>query len=283
MTAIQLNFTLRTNPKCRTVHLVGSWDGYKTSYPLGKDSSRDGGWKGTFRFSAPIMVPGARYWYYYIIDGTHVSHDPAREATIEPTTGRKLNILDIPGSRSSTTTSSHGYSSHSSKKGARGRGLDPSQIAHPHPNRPYETQAFRTEKFSSREMEALSRRYAAQRLSDSDSCSSDSDSPGRYSDTSYSSRSSYNSSPSSVSSLGSPITPTGGSPIGYGAYSYTSKAAVGLGISGVCNCRGVMLMKDGSRMPINCGGRICGGSADVEQPHYQALTASSTTLVTIYP
>lgn len=266
MTAIQLNFTLRTSTKCKSVHLVGSWDGYKSNMPLTKDTSRDGGWKGSFRFSSPMMVPGGRYWYYYIIDGNHVSHDPAREHTIEPTTGRKLNILNIPLVKGSGGSGGHGHHSSSSKHGhhgAKGRSLSPSQIAHPYPSRPYETQVFRSEKYSSREMEALSRRYAAQRLG-SDSSSSDSDSPSRFSPT-YSSRSSYNSSPSSVSSLGSPITPfTPTLPQGnYAAFACSGATPIGLGItnaSAMCTCERYAVMRDGRRMRVDCGGKVCGHS-----------------------
>ncbi|TKA46010.1 hypothetical protein B0A55_13745, partial [Friedmanniomyces simplex] len=80
MATVQLNFTLRTSTNCKTVHLLGSWDGYKGQLPLSKDSSKAGGWKGTFRFQGATLKQGQRYWYYYIIDGYHVSHDPARES-----------------------------------------------------------------------------------------------------------------------------------------------------------------------------------------------------------
>src|ERR1700761_5894600 len=96
MAAIQLNFSLRTSANCKTVHLLGSWNNYNGQLPLSKDASKTGGWKGTFRFQGTTLKQGQRYWYYYIIDGYHVSHDPARESVTEPTTGRKLNVLDIP-------------------------------------------------------------------------------------------------------------------------------------------------------------------------------------------
>lgn len=258
MSAVQLNFTLRTGQTVRSVHLVGSWDGYKSNLPLNRDRSRDGGWKGEFRFSAPTLVPGGRYWYYYIIDGSHVSHDPAREAMVEPTTGRTLNILNIPAGRGGGRGHSSSKKSH---HGAKGRSLSPSQIAHPYPNRPYETQMFRGDKFNSREMEALSRRYAAPRLTDSDT--SDSDNSRRYS-SGYNSRSSYNSSPSSVSSMGSPITPVGSSPIfgqaGYGAYGQGSPLGLGITNSGMCTCERYALMRDGRRFRVDCGGKVCGNS-----------------------
>lgn len=64
MAAIQLSFTLRTSPNCKTVHLVGNWDGYKGQLPLSKDASKAGAWKGTFRFQGATLKQGSRYWYY---------------------------------------------------------------------------------------------------------------------------------------------------------------------------------------------------------------------------
>src|SRR5690349_10951329 len=107
--AVQLSFTLRTSPNVRTVHLLGSWDNYSKQLPLSsvsptKDpSAKPGSWRGTFRFQGTHALKlGQRYWYYYIVDGYHVSHDPAKEFVTEPTTGRKLNILDVPGGKSSS-------------------------------------------------------------------------------------------------------------------------------------------------------------------------------------
>lgn len=120
MAAVQLSFSLRTSSGVKTVHLLGSWDNYSGQLPLAKDksSSKSGSWKGTFRFQGATLQPGQRYWYYYIIDGYHVSHDPAQSSTTEPTTGRVLNILDVPSDKKSSHSSSHKSSSsksHSSK------------------------------------------------------------------------------------------------------------------------------------------------------------------------
>src|SRR6266536_611027 len=114
MASVQLSFSLRTSPGVKTVHLLGSWDNYAGQLPLSKDktSSKSGSWKGTFKFQNTTLQPGQRYWYYYIIDGYHVSHDPAQSSTTEPTTGRVLNILDVPDEKSS----SHKSSSKSSSK-----------------------------------------------------------------------------------------------------------------------------------------------------------------------
>ncbi|KHN96999.1 GTP-binding protein EsdC [Metarhizium album ARSEF 1941] len=120
MSAIQLSFSLRVSAGVKTVHLLGSWDGYVGQLPLSKDksSSKSGSWKGTFRFQNSTLEAGQRYWYYYIIDGYHVSHNPSVASTTEPTTGRELNILDVPSGRSEKpekSSSRHHKSSSSAK------------------------------------------------------------------------------------------------------------------------------------------------------------------------
>ncbi|EKD16869.1 uncharacterized protein L3040_001151 [Drepanopeziza brunnea f. sp. 'multigermtubi'] len=121
MAAVQLSFSLRTSSGVKTVHLLGSWDNYAGQLPLAKDktSSKSGAWKGTFRFQGTTLQPGQRYWYYYIIDGYHVSHDPGQSSTTEPTTGRVLNILDVPAEKSSS--SSHRSSKEKSSSSSRHR------------------------------------------------------------------------------------------------------------------------------------------------------------------
>jgi hypothetical protein len=116
MAAVQLSFSLRTSSGVKTVHLLGSWDNYSGQLPLAKDktSSKSGSWKGTFRFQGATLEPGQRYWYYYIIDGYHVSHDPGQSSTTEPTTGRVLNILDVPSDKKSSHSSHSKSSSKSS-------------------------------------------------------------------------------------------------------------------------------------------------------------------------
>ena len=64
MAAVQLGFTLRTSTNVKTVHLLGSWDNYSGQLPLSKDTSKSGGWKGTFRFQGATLKAGQRYWYY---------------------------------------------------------------------------------------------------------------------------------------------------------------------------------------------------------------------------
>jgi len=126
MSAVQLSFSLRLSAGVKTVHLLGSWDNYVGQLPLSKDksSSKSGSWKGTFRFQGTTLRPGKRYWYYYIIDGYHVAHNPSEPSTVEPTTARTLNVLDVPGDKdkhkkdkesSSRKSSSKDKSSSSSK------------------------------------------------------------------------------------------------------------------------------------------------------------------------
>lgn len=124
MSAIQLSFSLRVSSGVKTVHLLGSWDNYAGQLPLSKDrsSSKSGSWKGTFRFQNDTLEAGQRYWYYYIVDGYHVAHNPSVTYTTEPTTGRELNVLDVPfekserKSSSSSSSRSHKSSSSSSRE-----------------------------------------------------------------------------------------------------------------------------------------------------------------------
>jgi hypothetical protein len=146
-----LSFSLRVSSGVKTVHLLGSWDNYTGQLPLSKDktASKSGSWKGTFRFQPTVIEAGQRYWYYYIIDGYHVSHNPSEEAVVEPTTGRTLNILDAPkASKSSKSSSSSSRKSTSSSKSSRtsvsadipkGRPVSVSQIKCPKPVSPNAT------------------------------------------------------------------------------------------------------------------------------------------------
>lgn len=111
---LQLSFSLRVSSSIKQVHLLGSWDNYLEHIPLSKDKSSSKTWSGTFRFPADLVQPGQRYWYYYVLDGYHLTHNPQEQSTVEPTTGRELNILDVPASGSSPTSSSSKSKSKSS-------------------------------------------------------------------------------------------------------------------------------------------------------------------------
>lgn len=233
MSAIQLNFTLRTTPQVKTVHLLGSWDNYHGQLPMSRDPSKAAGaWVGTFRFQPGTLNQGQRYWYYYTMDGYHVTHDPAKEFTVEPTTQRKLNILDVPGSRSSkrdsTLRSSKRHSKRESADYAKGRSLSPSQIRSPRPVKPGQTAHIVAEAYDQSAVEDLQYRFSHARIDESDDSSDDdsdisSDVPSL---TSASSRSSNSSSPSSCTSS--------------------------------CTCERYGITRTGNRVKLDCGGARCG-------------------------
>jgi len=236
MAAIQLNFTLRTSSNCKTVHLLGSWDNYQGQLPLSKDPKKSGGWVGCFKFQGQTLKQGQRYWYYYIIDGYHVSHDPAKDHTTEPTTGRKLNIIDIPAAKSSSKTTS----SSSDRKSRRvstasipkGRGLSPERIVAPKPQRPHETRQVINTQYDKTTLEALNARFAKQTIEES-SDDSEYDSDESSDVPSLTSRSTNSSSPSSVSSG-----------------------------SSCCTCERYGITRAGDRVKLDCGGARCGYSDD---------------------
>jgi len=221
MAAIQLNFTLRTSAHCKTVHLLGSWDNYTGQLPLSKDSSKTGGWKGTFRFQGQTLQQGQRYWYYYIIDGYHVSHDPARDSVVEPTTGRTLNTLDIPAGKESAKSSSR-QSRRTSAAVPKGRPLDKSQIVCPRPCKPTETQLVRTMQFSQQTLEQIALQFSASSLEDDSESDSESDAE------------------SDVPSLASSV-------------SSASSASS-------CSCERFGITRAGARVRLDCGGSRCGYS-----------------------
>ncbi|KAI9759476.1 MAG: hypothetical protein M4579_002316 [Chaenotheca gracillima] len=240
MAAIQLNFTLRTSSNVKTVHLLGSWDNYNGQLPLSKDSSKKGGWKGTFRFQGSTLQQGQRYWYYYIVDGYHVSHDPAQSSTTEPTTGRTLNILDVP---SAGSTSSSKRSSRSSDV-PKGRPLSVSQIKSPKPEKPYETRHL----YDYQTVDRLTERFANTNIDEDDF--SDCSSPPSSTGSSLSSRSG-SSSPSSLSSMSD---------------------------SSSCSCERYGITRKGDRVKLDCGGSRCGynSSECSSESEEEYIPASST-------
>ncbi|KAJ6018183.1 hypothetical protein N7451_001562 [Penicillium sp. IBT 35674x] len=227
MAAVQLKFSLRTSSNVKTVHLVGSWDNYARQLPLSGEE-KPGAWVGKFRFQTSMLQLGSRYWYYYIMDGYHVSHDPAVEYTVEPTTGRKLNILDVPGGKSSSRTTAPSSTRRSSNV-AHGRSLSPSKIQHPKPSKPYASRQLREAEFGAPTVDDLTRRFAGSRLSDEYSYSN---SPPSSAGSSLSSRSSGSTSPSSLSSMSDP--------------------------QSVCSCERYGITRKGDRVKLDCGGSRCG-------------------------
>ena len=238
MSSTQLGFTLRTSTNCKTVHLLGSWDGYKGQLPLSKDSAKAGGWKGTFRFQSSTLQPGKRYWYYYIMDGFHVSHDPAKPSTKEPTTGRQLNVLDVPKSGSGSSVPKPELSIHKSQRPQMsveiptGRGLSPSRIMHPKPTKAYASRGIREADYSRSPVDDVTSALEQASLYDSYSASP----PSSLGGSSISSRSG-GSSPSSLSSL-----------------SDRSGSS--------CRCNRFGITRKGEKVRLDCGGSRCGYSDD---------------------
>jgi len=280
MAAVQLSFSLRTSSAVKTVHLLGSWDNYAGQLPLSKDktSSKSGAWKGTFRFQGTTLEPGQRYWYYYIIDGYHVSHDPAQSSTTEPTTGRELNILDVPREKSSSKSSSsksssskHSSSSDKDKRSskhssrdkhsssssrresrrdilssgseiAKGRPLSVSQIQSPKPVAPHATKSILQGDYSGPTVEELTSRFSTTTIGAIDYDDYElSSSPPSSVGSSLSSRSD-SSSPSSASSLSD----------------YSTAASD----SSSCTCERYGITRKGDRVKLDCGGSRCGYSDD---------------------
>ncbi|KAA8564992.1 hypothetical protein MFRU_008g01620 [Monilinia fructicola] len=276
MAAIQLSFSLRVSSSVKTVHLLGSWDNYAGQLPLAKDktSSKSGSWKGTFRFQGTTLQPGQRYWYYYIIDGYHVSHDPAVPSTTEPTTGRVLNILDVPvektssrSSKSSSSSSKHSSSSsskhsssskssHSSSHSSsrresrrdshlsvdipKGRPLSVSQIKSPKPMTPHATKHILEADYATGQtVDELTARFGATTMDEYDDY--DYDLPG---------------SPSS--SVGSTISDTSGTSSPSSASSMSDYSS-GSNTS-ACTCERYGITRKGDRIKLDCGGSRCGYS-----------------------
>jgi len=238
--ATALTFTLRTSPNCKTVHLLGSWDNYSGQLPLSKDSSgKPGSWKGVFRFQQTTLKPGQRYWYYYIMNNSHVSHDPAKPSVQEKTTGRTLNVLDVPKtglSVNSKVPNEKGKPSPISPVAvnvpvATGRPISPSRIAHPKPSKPYASRAVREADYDSSPVYELEGKLEQLDLYQNDIIAP---SPPSSIVSSDSSRSGF-STPTSLSD----------------ASSVSS-----------CRCNRYGITRAGKKVLLDCGGSRCGYSDD---------------------
>jgi hypothetical protein len=258
MSAIQLSFSLRVSSGVKTVHLLGNWDDYEGQLPLSRDksSSKSGTWKGTFRFSGTTLKPGQRYWYYYIIDGYHISHNPSEVSTVEPITGRSLNVLDVPGGDSGKHKSSSGKSSsrHSSSKDKdkssssrhhrssdipKGRPLSVSQIKAPRPVNPNATRKIIGAEFDEASVEELSTRFASAGIYDGDddlvTDFGPADSPVSAASSDLSYRSDSSSPNSDLSGYSTPASDCSS-----------------------CTCERYGITRKGERVRIECGGTRCG-------------------------
>jgi hypothetical protein len=253
----QMSFSIRVSSSVKTVHLLGSWDNYVGQLPLSKDknASKSGTWKGTFRFNGTLEA-GQRYWYYYIVDGFQCTHNSHEEYTTEPTTGRKLNILDTPKSKSSSSSSSDKHksshksssrSSHSSKDKSskhrsshsdipKGRPLSVSQIKAPKPQSPHATKHILDSDY---DVDELSHHFAAAGIDEydediiTDFSSSPLSSSDSGSDLSY--RSDSSSPNSSLSGYSTPDSDCSS-----------------------CTCERYAITRRGERVRLDCGGERCG-------------------------
>lgn len=167
-------------------------------------------------------------------------HDPNEKSTTEPTTGRKLNILDVAkGSSSSAPSSrSEAKSSRSHRESMdipKGRSISPSRIVHPKPSKPYESRHVREADYSTSPVDDLCGKLEQASLYKLRNAS-----PPSSVASSVSSRSS-GSSPSSLSSLSDPSSS-----------------------SDSCRCNKYGVTRRGDRVKLDCGGRVCGYSDDSE-------------------
>jgi hypothetical protein len=250
MSTIQLSFSLRVSSGVKSVHLLGSWDNYVGQLPLSKDksSSKSGSWKGTFRFQGNLEA-GSRYWYYYIIDGYHVSHNPSEASTVEPTTGRELNILDVPKDKSSKSSSKSHSSSKSSSKHhspkdskhrsskdiAKGRPLSTSQIKAPKPISPNATRHILDVDYCDEEaIEELTAQFGSAGIEEDEYYAT---SPVSSTGSSLSYRSDSSSPSSSLSGYSTPSSDCSN-----------------------CTCERYGITRKGDRVKIDCGGSRCGYS-----------------------
>jgi len=257
MSAVQLSFSLRVSSGVKTVHLLGSWDGYVGQLPLSKDksSSKSGSWKGTFRFQNSTLEAGQRYWYYYIIDGYHIAHNPSVDSTVEPTTGRELNVLDVPydsksSSRSSKTSSKSSSKHHSSSRDGhrssrhrsslsvdipKGRPLSTSQIQAPKPMSPRTPRHILNSSYDDDSIDELSARFGSATIDEEDFITEFGGSPVSSDGSSLSYRSDSSSPSSSMSGYSTPSSDCS-----------------------TCTCERYGITRKGERVKIVCGGERCG-------------------------
>lgn len=233
----QLSFSLRTSTNCKTVHLVGSWDKYQGRLPLTKDASgKAGSWNGVFRFQQTTLKPGQRYWYYYVLNNSQAAHDPAKASVQEKTTGRTLNVLDVPKSTKATATKAAATkkttrSASPNRPLATGRGLSPSRIRCPKPSKPYASRAVREAEFNDEDVVELEGKLSQLELYQHNLASGSSVSSVTDSDLSSSSGFST---PSTVSDASS------------------------------CHCNRYGITRAGKKVLLDCGGSRCGAASDSE-------------------
>ncbi|KAL1899873.1 hypothetical protein Sste5346_002739 [Sporothrix stenoceras] len=291
MSTVQLSFNLRVSSSVKTVHLLGSWDNYVGQLPLSKDksASKSGSWKGTFRFQGNTLEAGQRYWYYYIIDGYHASHNPSEKSTLEPTTGRELNVLDVPKAKSSSssksssskTSSSHKSSSsssrHSSKDKKRsshaeipkGRPLSTSQIKCPKPQSPHATRNILTADY---DLSELSEQFAATGFEDDEYNANAVVYDGDYAEDAAYVTADYGVLSGSDLSYSS----DDASSVSSGAHSSMSGYSTPGSDYSSCTCERYGITRKGDRVRIDCGGARCGYDDECSSSEDEEICATSS-------
>jgi len=170
------------------------------------------------------------------MDGYHVSHDPAQPFTTEPTTGRNLNILDVPSATPAAaapvaSSKRSGHSSRASMEIPKGRALSPSNIKHPKPQKPYASRSIREADYTMSPVDELSNQFSTATIDDFKQLSN---SPASSTGSSLSSGSTGGSTLSSLSSLSD--------------------------ASSQCTCERYGITRKGDRVKLDCGGSRCGYS-----------------------
>ena len=168
------------------------------------------------------------------MDGYHVSHDPAQPFTKEPTTGRSLNILDVPRPSARPDPNVVMRNSHrQSMDIPKGRSLSPSKIVHPKPSKPYASRRVREADYStSPGLDDLTEQLTQASL--------------------------YNKlgKVSPASSVGSDVSSRSSGGSSFSSLSDPSSSG------GFCRCNRYGVTRKGDRVKLDCGGSRCGYSDD---------------------
>lgn len=121
--------------KYSSIHLAGSWDNYRHLLPL-SNLANGNVWRGSFRFHDGTLREGQRYWYYFILDGICRTWDACWPSQIEPSTGMRLNILDVRLAAYQTADFETDVRDFAHAYRAVGNAIVPSQIRSPRPIKP---------------------------------------------------------------------------------------------------------------------------------------------------
>ncbi|KND91660.1 hypothetical protein TOPH_03763 [Tolypocladium ophioglossoides CBS 100239] len=112
-TTTLITFLLQTDPSVQSVQLIGSWDNFSTCYTMKRDVRRGRGqWRGCYSFKDIVcedkaitgfrrnggLKMGATYYYYYEVDGSTETYDPAEPSTTACPylPGQTVNTLNVP-------------------------------------------------------------------------------------------------------------------------------------------------------------------------------------------